>query len=295
MKVDELFRRRVFAREPERGALWLADLPARVERLARAWSITDLRPWPGLSMNLVLEGRRASREIILKIAPPPDSLLFEHAWLRTSADLAPEVLAWDPTEEALLLARCRPGETLKSFRDIHGDEAALEVICDLVTRIKTCARTAPAGTRSLGILAEGFGRLEGHVDAKDLSLARVFFGERMRRTEEQVFLHGDLHHENVLREGGSWKLIDPHGWSGPVLSEIGTMIYNPLDAWAHEPPPDLLERRVAFAAARLGSTFEEIRGWCLVKALISASWSLEDGTDPRRALAAARVLAALAS
>lgn len=31
---------------------------------------------------------------------------------------------------------------------------------------------------------------------------------------EQVVLHGDLHHENVLRSGGGWVAIDPNGVIG---------------------------------------------------------------------------------
>ena len=42
-----------------------------------------------------------------------------------------------------------------------------------------------------------------------------------RTTSEAVVLHGDLHHDNVLRDGDGWVVIDPHGYVGDPGSRAG--------------------------------------------------------------------------
>jgi streptomycin 6-kinase len=40
-------------------------------------------------------------------------------------------------------------------------------------------------------------------------------------------LHGDLHHENILRnESGGWIAIDPKGVIGPRVMECGRFLHN---------------------------------------------------------------------
>ena len=43
-----------------------------------------------------------------------------------------------------------------------------------------------------------------------------------------MVLHGDLHHDNVLRHGDGWVVIDPHGYVGDAAVEPATMLYNPI-------------------------------------------------------------------
>lgn len=43
---------------------------------------------------------------------------------------------------------------------------------------------------------------------------------------ERRFLHGDLHHENILRHGDAWKVIDPKGLEGDPHFECVAWVRN---------------------------------------------------------------------
>jgi len=45
---------------------------------------------------------------------------------------------------------------------------------------------------------------------------------------DKYVLHGDLHHENILLDGDTYKAIDPHGRIGEKILEVGTFIENEI-------------------------------------------------------------------
>jgi streptomycin 6-kinase len=105
---------------------------------------------------------------------------------------------------------------------------------------------------------------------------------------EAVVLHGDLHHENILRshEQG-WVAIDPKGVVGEREYEIGALMRNPIPV-LHE--PRTLERRADQLAEALGLDRARIRAWSWAQAHLAAAWAVEDGEDPAHWLAVAERL-----
>ena len=91
-------------------------------------------------------------------------------------------------------------------------------------------------------------------------------------------LHGDLHHTNILTaEREPWLAIDPQGVIGPAIWETGPLLLNEL-------PPEqdtgalrrVLRRRTEQLAAEFGVDHMELVAWGVVRAVLSAFWSLED-------------------
>jgi streptomycin 6-kinase len=111
-----------------------------------------------------------------------------------------------------------------------------------------------------------------------------------------VLLHGDLHHDNLLRaEREPWLAIDPHGLVGDPGFDTGPLLYNPE-------PDDRDDRLLALAPARveqvadaLGMPVDRVRAWGYAAAVLSEVWTVEDGGPARtRALdVALRLLPAL--
>jgi len=104
-------------------------------------------------------------------------------------------------------------------------------------------------------------------------------------------LHGDLHHANIL-DGGElgWLAIDPKGLFGERAYDYANILCNPDGPTAIAPGRLAVQAAVISEAARL--PFERVLGWTHAHAGISAAWCMQDGFDPRAALAIAEIAAA---
>jgi len=104
-------------------------------------------------------------------------------------------------------------------------------------------------------------------------------------SEPPLLLHGDLHHENILRTdtqpgGAGWKVIDPQGRIGEGFLECARFLLNEWEWFGGMDSPARLEATMATFAARLGEDLETIAAACYLDCAVSRCWSLEDGEDP---------------
>ena len=109
---------------------------------------------------------------------------------------------------------------------------------------------------------------------------------------EPVVLHGDLHHDNVLRSGaGGWLAIDPAGIVGEREYETGALLRNPWPGLLELPHPGrILERRIDQLAEALELDVGRIRGWAYSEAVLAAVWCEQDAKDPAYMRACADLL-----
>ena len=98
---------------------------------------------------------------------------------------------------------------------------------------------------------------------------------------DRVVLHGDLHHDNVLRaEREPWLAIDPHGVVGDPGFEVGAMLYNP-DPERRDPAlVALMPARVEQLADGLGMPVDRVVAWGFVYAMLSEVWTAEEAGAP---------------
>lgn len=123
------------------------------------------------------------------------------------------------------------------------------------------------------------GSLAGVPDAQALLERAIETLARLTSTTtNQVVLHGDLHHTNVLIIGtGEPVVIDPHGWVGDPCLEPASLLANPRDLIAGE--PDLLgltHRRVEILTGITGLDPERVLDWAFVASVVAEAWALED-------------------
>lgn len=181
---------------------------------------------------------------------------MESGWralVRLPVGLGPQVYEIDEATGSVLMERLRPGTSLATFDD---DAEAVFVSLALALR---------------GISTDGMLPLSQFVTPSplaDLLLAT---------SPEPVFLHGDLHHYNILRGQAGWRMIDPKGVVGDPAYEAAAFIRNPIDTIGSE--PDLLgclRRRIDRLAELLKTPRSRIWGWSLV----SVSSTDRDADDP---------------
>jgi streptomycin 6-kinase len=93
----------------------------------------------------------------------------------------------------------------------------------------------------------------------------------------QFLLHGDLHHDNVVRDQrDGWLVIDPKGVVGQSAFETAAALRNPVDFFPFPLDPKIMERRVAIFAERLAVDRSRILGWYVGQSVLSACWLVED-------------------
>jgi hypothetical protein len=122
------------------------------------------------------------------------------AALRLQAVGGPKVYEFDPETGALLMERIVPGNDARFLPD----HEFLPIWADLVKRMS-----------ALG--AHDLMPLEGYVGGQMLPSTRSF-------------VHGDLHHENILWGGNRWTPIDPKGLAGEPCFEASALLTNPIHA-----------------------------------------------------------------
>lgn len=95
----------------------------------------------------------------------------------------------------------------------------------------------------------------------------------------QQLLHGDLHHYNVLFDSDRhWLAIDPKGVLGELEYEVGAALRNPCETPELFASPATIETRIARFEAELKLNPDRMLAWGFAQAVLSAIWTVEDGS-----------------
>ncbi|TDC48529.1 aminoglycoside resistance protein, partial [Actinomadura sp. KC345] len=266
------------------GRRWLDDLPSIVDAVARAWRLRVGAPFE-LSFHWVAEATREDGSAaVLKLGPPePGHLAIEAATLEFyGGHGAVRLLDHDPARGALLLERAAPGTLARSLVPGHDEEATAAVI-DVMRNLH---RPPPPGcplpdlsTESASFSAH-LRRFPGDdpLPRRLVERAGRLFGELCADASDRVVLHGDLHHDNVLRAGREpWLAIDPHGYVGDRGYDAGALLYNPDPDDRDDALLKLVPARVEQLADGLGLPRERVEAWGFVTAVLSEVWTAEGG------------------
>jgi streptomycin 6-kinase len=272
---------------------WLDELPRLLADVAREWALELGEPFE-LSLHWVCRVRRADGSpAVLKLGPPADGhLALEAATLASyGGSGAVRLLAHDADRGALLLERAEPGTMARVERDIVATAALITVMRRLH------AAPVPAGQPEL--LARDVPSFEDCLRRRDDRIPRRLVEQALEllvalstSAGPPVLLHGDLHHDNVLRSHREpWLAIDPHGVVGDPGYDVGALLYNP-DPDRRDPELlALVPSRVEQLADGLGLPVERVRAWGFVQAVLSEVWTAGGGGTPgSRALDVALLL-----
>lgn len=299
--ITENFARKVSAFHGEEGLAWLKRLPTILTNCERRWELTFAAPfaYQSYAYHYIAPATRSNGQaVVVKVHAPTDEFAQEAEALRLyDGHGAVRLLDYDMDDRALLLERLQPGTPLITLAD---DEEITSYAAGVMLKLW---RPIPANHPfpSVADWGQGFLRLRQRYDGGSspfpmalLTEAESLYAEMSASMTEQVLLHGDLHHENILAaEREPWLAIDPKGLVGEPAYETGALLRNRLpDMHDLAQARNILARRIDILAERLDLDPTRIRNWAVAQVVLSLWWTIEDGGElPEEGLACAKLLA----
>ncbi|MCT8159345.1 aminoglycoside phosphotransferase family protein [Pseudoruegeria sp. SHC-113] len=114
-------------------------------------------------------------------------------------------------------------------------------------------------------------------DVAALKTAKALARHLLDTAPTPHLLHGDLHHDNVIRTDAGCVAIDPKGLWGDPAFELANAFRNPK-GFEGRLMPACQAGRLELFARTTGLEAERLAGWAMVKCLLSSVWAREDRT-----------------
>jgi streptomycin 6-kinase len=267
-------KRQVVSAFGEKGQEWIDRLPKVIKSCSERWQLCDLVPFDNLSWNFVAKGTQIDHPVVLKISCSIDSLEREVNALKAfSKESSVEVISYDAYLGAVLLEAATPGEELLS-QTKHESEM-ITICCKIADRIRQAQKPSNYPFEKIRDQLANLDKDWSEIPSELVQTARKIKSKLLPNMLETHIIHGDLHRQNILSHGTSWKVIDPKGYLGSLYNEVWPFIYEP-------------KIEIPVAAKNLNLNQEMLFQWCYIHSILSATWCLEDEIDPTNILGLAK-------
>ncbi len=183
------------------------------------------------------------------------------------------------THDLYLMEHIKPGASLKTYFP-EQEEASYPIVVDLIETLHRAPISGKYGFPHIRQWLGIFDNIEG-IPNEICQKACTVRDYLLRTSEPDVLLHGDLHHDNILKKENYWVAIDPHGVRGESLYDICAFIRNPIpELLSHQSPDKIINQRIHVFSKMLNKPAGRILDWCFVQAVLAWAWALEDGVNP---------------
>jgi len=190
------------------------------------------------------------------------------------------------------------GDTLlASVIDRCGDRAATEIAAEVMADLFSASeRAAPAELQPLGErFTSLFNKAKADAAAGVTSLyveAAVVAERLLAAPRDARPLHGDLHHDNILRGERGWLAIDAKGLLGDPAFDAANFFYNPLERVELAANRQRIAEMTGIFADRLGLDPRHLLDYAFAWGALSSSWHAEDenAEEEERELSIARLV-----
>ena len=278
------FKNNIIDINGEKGRKWLESLDGIVGDLTKKWNLSNLEVFPNLTFNYVLSAvKDKSIPVVLKVGIKHQLLAREAEMLRFFENYG-AVRLIDSCDGALLLQKCVPGYSLMDYFP-NDEEKSIEIIANVIKRLHSSSQEQK-NLREIISLKELLNELYLPPKiAKDyLDKARRFAEFLLETTTENVILHGDLHHDNIIYDDSDqgWKIIDPSGVIGDPVYEYTSFMINPIDKiWKCDNALSIIENRLQKFSKIADIDPLRLKQWTFVKAVLCLIWTEDTQNQDR--------------
>lgn len=227
---------------------------------------------------------------MLKVTSDPDERRGNHLMTLWNGQGAAAVMEHD--RDALLLERAVSGRTLADLVYTGLDDEATRNLCETAGLLHSASLLQQEKMRPLrswfaNLLEPSSNSVEWLKDCSRQA------HKLLSNPQEQLALHGDLHHGNVLDFGArGWRAIDPKGLYGERAADFAALFLNPDLSDSQRPyaiSPQRFGHRIRLVSSHAGIEPVRLLRWVHAWSGLSAVWFMEDGIAPETQRAVAHL------
>src|SRR3990167_1266991 len=253
-----------------------------INAISHQWSLKNLRPFlSGSTNNYVVQAYSEiyKNDVVLKIllvnTHEPEALMF------FDGNGCVKLMEYDPTLKCLLLEYVKPGTSLKTLFP-QDDDKALEIAADLIKKLHTKdLLTQAINFKTVNQWLDLLHNFKSKKIPSDILKKAQQLSKKLLILKQKLYLlHGDLHHENILKDGNTWIAIDPKGVIGPLEYEVVRFIMNPIPNLLQQSNVKvIIENRIDKFSKIFGFDKQRLVDWAFVQVVLSACWTEENGSE----------------
>ncbi|MBT4763256.1 MAG: phosphotransferase [Bdellovibrionaceae bacterium] len=175
-----------------------------------------------------------------------------------------------------------PGENLYRYSKEGKEDEATLIFINIIKKIHSSEGIEERDKlMPLNYLFKLFDRVNPPKELAEIFKKAKELSERLLSTQtDEVLLHGDLHHENVLKNSeGEYVCFDPKGVIGDPSYELGTTLKNPWGYPEISQDIEMFKRRAKRFSIELNLPLDRIIGFAFIHLCLSIGWAIEDGCE----------------
>lgn len=250
-----------------------------LEKSLSRWGLSDAAVISLTVGSEIYKVRKGDSHFVLKILKQNEMQFAEESVLALRYfDGLGSIQLIDFADSSFLLEYV-DGPNLTSLASDVNDTQACEVICEVLQKLHRFSYSAPTGITKMN---QRFNDLYAYVQRPGIEkiyLAGADIARQLIQSQGQVcILHGDIHHENILRcSKRGWLAIDPKPVVGEPAYDLANVFYNPKGKTDFLMRKELIRQRSEIFSKRLRVDQKRTLEYALAFGCLSSIWSIDDG------------------
>ena len=272
----------------------MIELMVRLRKYAIRWRLSNFRQieYKSITVNRLFTCTSVEHgECVIKVGYDIKDIENEYNILQNYEHTRfCKMYETDITNGILLLERIIPGIGLREEPCL---DKRLELFCEIFNGLHIQAVDKSIYPTYIGWVSRITEYMRGRKDFEALT-NKMIHAEQIclklcEKYSDEMLLHGDLHHDNILlSENNYYRIIDPKGVIGDPVFDIPRFISNEFDGFASNKPGAMLDHDFNKKFIHIVRTFSEkfaipkqdIRRLIYVEMCMAQCWNVESGHEP---------------
>ena len=259
-----------------------------LEKYASAWRLEQVALIDYFSVNCLFTCHsKIYGDSVLKICRSSDEIVTEIRTLQEYDGSAfCKVFAFSAEDGAVLEEVILPGTQLRA---VSSTEERLKIFLALYTKLHIVPKVA----EEYPTYGQWVERITQFMEARDdqrelcgyMKKARDVYWHVHEKYNQEMLLHGDFHHDNILLgTEGRYQIIDPKGVVDDPIFDIPRFLLNECrDDWTSDENERHIARVIHWIGAETGLPAEDIRKVFFVEMAMANCWCVESNEEPNMA------------